>query len=252
MTRSETHHDATGLTHGRVGSPFLGLFLRRRNELTPTVMATLPSVPVERMIFEDGQTIAGPGTVGTRSCLLIRGVSVRMHPTGTGPGGISSICLPGDFMDLHAFLLNNLDHAIVSVGRTVVEMIQHDVIQRLIEAHPEIGRAFWRETLVDAKMHRNWVVAGSFLQAGQRVAHLLCEMEYRLARVGLSDDAHFNTPLDQKTVSRVLGLSTVHLNRAVQELRSTGLVKWRGRTVHLPDVPAIRDFARFDPAYLEP
>jgi CRP-like cAMP-binding protein len=232
-------------------SPFLGLFLQRRNALDTEVLESLATVPVERRLIADGDLIVQGGPVPNKSCLLLRGAAIRKHVGVDGTGRISALCLPGDFMDLHAFVLDNLDHDTVAVGRAVVEYIDHDVLQRLIDAHPAVGRAFWRETLVDAKMHRAWVVAASALQASQRIAHLLCEMEVRLARVGLSDDGHFDSPLDQKRVAEVLGLSAVHVNRAVQELRATGLLNWAKRSIHLIDRAELRRFARFDPSYLD-
>jgi CRP-like cAMP-binding protein len=234
----------------RRGSPFLGLFLRRRTELSDRVLDALADVPVERRVIEDGETIVPAGPVPDRSCLMIRGVALRRHPGSSTPPRVSALCLPGDFLDLHAYLLDNLDHETVAVGRTVVEFVARSELDRLTHANFEVTRALWRETLVDAKIHRAWIVAAAGLQASQRIAHLLCELEVRLSRVGLADDGHFTSPLDQKRVAEVLGLSTVHVNRAVQELRTTGLLGWKGRSIHLIDRPAIRAFAKFDPSYL--
>lgn len=242
-------------THGSVdasnvrGSLFLGLFLQRRHILDPKVMNALATVSVERRIFEDDEIIVPCGQTIDSSCLLIRGAAIRRHAGCLT--GISALCLPGDFMDLHAFPLRRLDHEIVAVGRAVVEFVPHGFLQELVEDHPEVTVALWSETLVDAKMHRTWVIANSTLQASQRIAHLVCELEYRLSRVNLAEGGHFACPLDQKTVATVLGLSAVHVNRAVQELRGTNLLTWDRRSVHLPDIPAIRRFARFDPDYLE-
>ncbi|TFL16071.1 Crp/Fnr family transcriptional regulator [Jannaschia formosa] len=233
------------------GSPFLGLFLRRRSDLTDEALEALASIPVERRVFGDGETIVAYGPTLRRSCLLIRGTALRNHPDKGGLTGISAICLPGDFMDLHAYPLADLDHDIVAVGRSVVEFVEHDDLDALILRHPRIGLALWRETLVDAQIHRTWVIASSNLQASQRIAHLLCEMEFRLRRVGLADGGHFTTSLDQKTVAAILGLSAVHVNRAVQELRTTGLLVWTRQSVHLPNLAEIRDFARFDSTYLD-
>ena len=240
-----------GVDRHRRGSQFLGLFLRRRTPLAPDLLRALSEVSVDRRTIEDGQTIVPAGPTPDHSCLLIRGAAMRSHPDPAGAPMVSALCLPGDFMDLHAYLLDNLDHETVAVGRTVVEFVEHDVLDALVAEYPALTRAFWRETLVEAKIHRAWVVAASRLQASQRIAHLLCEIEVRLARVGLADQGHFSTPLDQKRMADVLGLSAVHVNRAVQELRATDLLSWKGRAVHLSDRAQIRRFARFDPGYLD-
>ena len=214
------------------------------------LLSDLDGVPVDRQVFEDRDIIVPAGPAPDRSCLLIRGAALRSHRHGQETA-ISALCLAGDFIDLHAIPLRVLDHDMVSVGRSVVEFVDHPMLLRHIEARPEIGLAFWCETLVDAKIHRAWVVAAARLQAPQRIAHLLCEMERKLARVGLSDGGHFVSPLDQKRVAEVLGLSLVHTNRAVQDLRASGMLVWKGRSIHLTDIPAIRAFAQFDPDYLD-
>jgi CRP-like cAMP-binding protein len=233
------------------GSRFLELFLSRRSRLSDGRRRILASVPVRREVHEDGDVIVGAGRVSGRSCLLIRGMTMRRHKTSRGGRVISAINVPGDFMDLHAFVLGELDHDVVAVGRTVVEFVEHRDLEAICRNDPGIMRMLWHETLVEAKAHRAWIVAGASLRAPQRIARLMCEVEARLAEVGLAEGGHFTVPFDQRTLAEVLGYSPVHVNRAVQDLRAGDLLTWTGRSVGLPDGPAIRHYAGFDPGYLE-
>ena len=234
-----------------VGSRFLELFLSRRSRLTEARRRVLAGVPVHREVHEDGDVIVSAGPSADRSCLLIRGMTMRRHATARGGHVISAINVPGDFMDLHAFVLGELDHDVVAVGRTVVEFVEHRDLEAICREDPEIMRMLWHETLVEAKAHRVWIVAGASLRAPQRIAHLMCEVEARLTGVGLAEGGHFTVPFDQRTLAGVLGYSPVHVNRAVQDLRAGDLLTWTGRSVGLPDGPAIRRYAGFDPGYLE-
>ena len=233
------------------GGRFLALFLARRGPLEEGDRVALSEVPTERVVHEDGERIARAGPSPDRSCLLVRGIAIRAHGDPRGGRVVSAISVPGDFMDLHAFGLRSLDHDLVSVGRTVVEHVPHDALRDLARARPLIMERLWYETLVDAKTHRAWIVAGATLTAPQRIAHLMCELELRLERVGLAEANRFTLPLGQRAVADILGYSAVHVNRAVQELRGGGLLEWQGRNVHLPDIERIRRHARFDPGYLE-
>ena len=233
------------------GSRFLELFLSRRSRLSDARRRALASVPVRRVVHEDGDLIVERGRPPSYSCLLIRGMTMRRHAVVRGGHVISAISVPGDFIDLHAFVLDELDHDIVSVGRTVVEHVQHADLRAICAEDPGLMEMLWHETLVEAKAHRAWIVAGASLRAPQRIAHLMCEVEARLAGVGLAEGGHFTVPFDQRTLARVLGYSPVHVNRAVQDLRAAGLLTWSGRSVALPDKPEIRRYAAFDPGYLE-
>lgn len=251
--------EETGLGEGGLrelgelhASPFPRLFLERRNELTRELREALGDLQVHRAFFMDSEVIVRRGPCMPASCLLIRGMVLRRHYDMPGDGVVSALGVPGDFIDLHSFLLDRLDHDVVSVGRTVVEFVDHDILSKLVIEHPHLMRALWRETLVDAKTHRAWIVARAALRAAPRVAHLLCEIEVRLRRVGLADSGNFTMPLDQKRVADVLGFSAVHVNRAIQDLRADALVSWEGRSVHFLDHDALRRFAAFDEAYLMP
>jgi CRP-like cAMP-binding protein len=84
----------------------------------------------------------------------------------------------------------------------------------------------------------------------EHTAHLLCELFLRLRAVGLTEDDSFKLPLTQVELGDTLGLSTVHVNRVVQELRAKGLITWRGATLVIDDWKRLQGLAEFDPTYL--
>ena len=61
--------------------------------------------------------------------------------------------------------------------------------------------------------------------ADQRFIHLMLELRERLAKSGLARENNFALPLKQETLANVLGLSAVHLNRTLQRLRKTDMLK---------------------------
>ena len=61
------------------------------------------------------------------------------------------------------------------------------------------------------------------------LAHLICELFLRLETVGLVRGNSFDFPLTQADIADMIGLSLVHTNRTIQELRSSGLVTWHRR-----------------------
>jgi hypothetical protein len=71
-----------------------------------------------------------------------------------------------------------------------------------------------------------------------------------MAAVGLTDGNSCHLPLTQEFLADALGISTVHTNRSLQELRDAGLVRFDGRRLTIPDWARLREKADFDPTYL--
>jgi CRP-like cAMP-binding protein len=144
--------------------------------------------------------------------------------TGEGVRQILSFQIAGDIPDLHSLHLNVMDCSLLTMSPSTVGFVDHEAMRRLCERRPQVASAFWRSTLIDGAIFREWVTNVGGRKAFGRVAHLLCEQVTRLGVVGLvSEDFTCTVPLTQTDISHAGGLSTVHVNRAVQDLRKQGL-----------------------------
>ena len=232
-------------------SRFLELFLGRRDALGEEDRRALAAVPIRRRSYEGGDTIIAEGPAPDESCLLISGMAMRVHRIGAEERVVSALHVPGDFVDLHAFLLRHLDHDVVAVGPCTVEFVPAKALVELTRTNPHLARLLWLATLIDAKVHRVWIATGAALLAPQRIGHLLCELHARLGAVGLAEGDRFAMPLEQRGLAEVLGYSVAHTNRAVQDLRAGGLLVWEDGVVGLPDPAALAALCGFEADYLE-
>jgi DNA-binding transcriptional regulator LsrR (DeoR family) len=82
------------------------------------------------------------------------------------------------------------------------------------------------------------------------MAHLFCELHARLDMVGKARNDGYEFPLTQRELSECLGLTVVHANRTLQELRRRGLVELENRQLKILDRRGLEGIAEFDPAYL--
>ncbi len=82
------------------------------------------------------------------------------------------------------------------------------------------------------------------------MAHLFCELHARLDAVGKARRDGFEFPLTQRELSECLGLTVVHANRTIQELRRRGLVELENRQLTIIDRRGLEGVAEFDPSYL--
>jgi len=158
--------------------------------------------------------------------------------------------LTGDMPDLQSLHLKVLDNSLGTITPCQVGFIQHETLLDLCHRQPRIAAALWRETLIDASIFREWILNVGRREARSRMAHVLCELIVRLRAVGLAQDHRCKLPITQVEMADALGLSAVHVNRVLQELRGDGLIRLDGGTLTVLDWESLRQVADFDPAYL--
>lgn len=185
--------------------------------------------------------------------MMLRGLSARSHRLVGRPDErvITALHVPGDFVDLHGFVLAGLEHSVIAIGPAEVEYIDHSELTEITENFPHLTRLLWMATLIDAAVHRQWLVAAASLRSSAHLAHLLCEVYTRLNAVGAAADRHFQLPLLQRELADILGYSPIHVNRAVRDLRDRGLIRWVGSDITIHDWKGLTLLSRFDPSYLD-
>jgi CRP-like cAMP-binding protein len=186
----------------------------------------------------------------TECTLLLEGYTLRQQTLGEGGRQITAIHIPGDFVDLHSFLIKTMDHSITTLTPCRVAGVQHRALREISDRHPHLARLLWLLTLIDAAIHRRWLTAMGRQSALGNTAHLLCEMYVRQKEVLQMVDTTFQMPLTQSKLADTLGLSAVHTNRIVRELRESGFVEWQGNRVTIRDWSGLRELGEFDPTYL--
>lgn len=186
----------------------------------------------------------------SNSTLLVDGVMCRYKDLPDGQRQITGLHVSGDFLDLHSFTLKHLDHNIMALTPCRVILASHERLKVMTQEQPHLTRVYWFLTSLDAAIHREWVLSLGRRNAIQRLAHLICELQTRLALVGRADDTGFDLALTQIDLADCVGLTPVHVNRTLRELRERGLMDFRGRRVSILDLDGLKSLAEFDIGYL--
>lgn len=224
--------------------------LRVWDEVSREEEAVLRDMLLPPTIIEAHHDIVAEGSRRSSSTLLVDGFAARYKLVEDGGRQITAVHVPGDFVDLHSFLLHQMDHGVSALTACRVATLPHPSLASIVKHYPHLGRLLWLATLVDGSIKREWLVGMGRRTATARLAHLICGVASRLEVVGLAPKHQFLFPATQTDLGDMLGTSAVHMNRSLQELRARSLIQWKGHVVKILDWEGLTGFADFDPAYL--
>jgi CRP-like cAMP-binding protein len=219
-------------------------------DLSPDEQRAVFSLPMVVKTMAADQDIIRVGDRPSDCCLVVEGFVCRYDLMSEGKRQILSFHISGDIPDLQSLFLEVMDHSLCTLTPCKLAFVPHDSLRALLRAHPGLAAAFWRDTLIEAAVSREWMVGLGHRAADQRAAHLLCEMLVRLKAVGEAREHAYELPLTQAELGDALGLSIAHVNRTLQDLRAGGLIELRRGTLAILDWDGLKRLAEFDPTYL--
>jgi CRP-like cAMP-binding protein len=228
--------------------------LRRLNALRPLSDA---AVAAFRAAVRDNVQRAAPGedlvSEGERPQavrIFLSGWACRYKMLADGRRQIVNFIVPGDICDAYIYLFAALDHSIATLTSVSYCSLGRAAFERLVASDASMAEALHCESLLAGAIQREWALNLGRRDALERVAHLICELHERLDVVGLVDDHAFAFPVTQTDLADATGLSTVHLNRTLQELRAAGLITLKDRRLTVHHFEALASAAMFNPVYL--
>jgi len=224
--------------------------LRRRFDISSEEERVMRESVSEVRPLKAGQVVIHAGDELNSTLLLLEGWLVRSKDLASGERQVTQLHVPGDFADLHGFTLKRLDHDLASVSECRVAVVPHERLQLVADRHPRLARTLWFSSNIDGAIQRELALSLGQRSAIARMAHLFCELHARLSIVGRATSNRYDFPLTQRELSECLGLTVVHANRTLQELRRRGLIDLENRRLTIRDRRGLEGVAEFDPSYL--
>lgn len=182
--------------------------------------------------------------------LVLDGWACRYKQLPDGKRQIVSLFVPGDFCDVNVYILKAMDHSIGAITRLKVALISPDDMNALTTERPRITQALWWHELVTAAVQREWTLNLGQRTAYERIGHLLVELYLRLQAVGRASDGRCDFPLTQNDLADATGLTPVHVNRMLQELRRDGLIELERKQLQIVDLQRLMGVSMFNSNYL--
>jgi CRP-like cAMP-binding protein len=224
--------------------------LKRRIELSTDEENAIRGAVAETRNVRADEILVRSGQPLNSSIILLDGWMARSKDLASGERQVTELHVAGDFADLHGFTLKRLDHDVMTLSDCTLAVVPHERLEDVIVRFPRLARAYWFSTNVDAAIHRELALSLGQRSAISRMAHLFCELHARLDTVGRARSDGYEFPLTQRELAECLGLTVVHANRTLQELRRRGLVELENRQLTIRDRAGLEGIAEFDPSYL--
>ncbi|MEL6059543.1 MULTISPECIES: Crp/Fnr family transcriptional regulator [unclassified Methylobacterium] len=223
--------------------------VRMTRPAAPEGFARTFGLPMRERAIPKQHDLLLPGAEPDVAHLLLAGHACRNRMLRDGRRQITAILIPGDICDPEAILAHRTEYAVNTLTRCTVGEIPLARIGTL--DHQDLFAILSHRLRREEAIAREWIVSLGRRVGIERMAHLLCELRWRLAAVGLATEDSFELRITQSDFADALGLTPVHVNRVLKGLRDGRLIHLRGGQLTLLDRPRLEKLAQFDPTYLE-
>ena len=216
-----------------------------RKELN--ALAEMQSAP---LTVKRGKQLTQEGQTGHKAFVLQAGWACNYKDLPNGNRQIISFPIAGDCVGLRSILLRTADHSFSALTDAVVTPVEGAHIIKCITDFPRLGTALlWAASRDEAMVVEHLVNIGR-RSAIERTAHFFVELAERLTLIGLATETEFDCPLSQFVLADALGLTAIHVNRVLRQLREQDLLTLRKGSVRVHDPIRLRKLAGYQGGYL--
>lgn len=237
MTKSKPIHPPT--------SP-LATKLRSFVQLSDKELQCLDDIQSTPTFVERGTELFHQGEHGHIVYILQSGWGCSFKVLDDGARQIITFPVPGDCVGLHGVLLRASDHSFSALTDVIVSRVEIPRMLRIFSDFPNLGSAFLWATSRDEAMTAEHLASIGRRSAIKRTAHFFLELDARLHLVSLARDAEFDCPISQTELADALGLSPIHVNRVLRELREYNLLTFQNHKVAIHDRWKLNELAGYD------
>lgn len=201
-------------------------------------------------IFDSGTYVFREGLSFSEYAFVASGYLLRQKLTLDGYKQITSLVIPGDIINPENRFVNNLDHNVVCAEKASIVYVNKSEFESLIYSHPSIRLALDLIAIAESRQLREWLLNIGGRSAKARVAHFLNEFAVRTKLRGLSNGVQFSLPLSQEQIGDSVGITPVHVNRAIKSLVESGLIIHKNRSYEIVDIDSFKKAGQFSESFL--
>ena len=212
--------------------------------------ADLQTLSYRMETYRTGEDIVRVGDRVEHVFVIEEGWAIRYRRLEDGRRQILNFMLPGDCFDMMAITGAEADHNVAAATKLTLRRVAAKDFVETLQRNPSIATAFWWSVIQEEAILREQIVRVGRRSARERVAHLLLELNRRIAAVEGQLKDVINLPFPQALLGDALGLSVVHISRTLSWLRSEGLVGTTVDGIEIRDRERLTRLADFNTNYL--
>jgi CRP-like cAMP-binding protein len=213
-------------------------------------LARIAEMQANPLNLKRGRQLTQEGDTGHKAFVLQKGWACSFKILPNGSRQIISFPIAGDIIGLRSVLLRTADHSFSAITDAIVSAVEAAHVLQCVTEFPRLGAALlWAASRDEAMVVEHLVSIGR-RSAIERTAHFFMELAERLSLIGQATETEFECPLSQFVIADALGLTAIHVNRVLRELRERGLLTVRRKTVEIQDLDGLRKLAGFQGGYL--
>ena len=218
--------------------------------LSPDELKCLAEMQSKTLEVRRNKQLTREGQTGHKAFILQEGWACSYKLLPDGGRQVISFPIAGDCVGLRSVLLRTADHSFSALTDAIVTSVEPSHVLRCVTEHPRLGVALlWAASRDEAMVVEHLVSVGR-RTALERTAHFFMELAERLTLVGLATETDFKCPLSQFVIADALGLTAIHVNRVLRQLRQLRLLTLRGGTVQIHDLSRLRKLSGYQGGYL--
>jgi CRP-like cAMP-binding protein len=229
----------------------LGRKLGAYADLDSEELAILASIQGEKLEVAHGRELIFQGQTQHAAYVLHDGWACSSKQLENGTRQVIDIQVPGDFLGLRSLMLRMSDHSIVALTDIKVRRIHHDKLWPVLSKAPRLSSALLWALARDQAVIVEHLVSLGRRDARARTVHFLLELGARMTLAGHGDANGFECPLTQSMLADALGITAIHLNRVLRQLRLANLLLFRDHFVTFCDVARLSAITDFDSSFLD-
>lgn len=203
------------------------------------------------LAVDTGTTVLMEGSNSPQVFTVLSGMGTRYKTLEDGSRQVINFLFPGDFIGLQAGIMGEMKHSVETSTPMVLCVFNRSDLWNMFKAHP--SRAYdltWIAAVEEHFLGETLAALGQ-RTAGQRVAWALLRIHHRLRVVGLEKAGVVPLAFRQQDLADALGLSLVHTNKTLMQLRKSGLARWSDGSLDIQDRTKLADYAGSAPEPLE-
>ena len=224
--------------------------LARRSPFGDAETQKLLALPHRIAELDGNGWIIADGDPASHCHVVLSGYAYCHKVTGDGARQIVSVHMRGDIVDPCGIALDTAVYNVQALTRASIAYIPRAAMMDLMGECPRIGVAVMAEIGASAAMLGEWLVGVGRRDARGRICHLICEIATRQEAAGICHGPDYEWPMTQEQIGDATGLTPVHVNRTLQQLRHDKVITTLNRTITVSNWQRLCEVAEFDPTYL--